>query len=61
VTCAAPFVPVMVPSWLVVTPDPAVALPSSGGQNDRQLPVHVDLVGVSDANMYSVFPEPSVR
>ena len=60
-TCAAPFVPVIVLSLLAVTPEPAVALPSSGGQNDRQLPVHVDLEEVSDANMYSVFPEPSVR
>jgi hypothetical protein len=56
-----PFVPVIVLSLLAVTPEPAVALPSSGGQNDRQLPVHVDLEEVSDANMYSVFPEPSVR
>ena len=61
VTCAEPFVPVIVLSLLAVTPEPAVALPSSGGQNDRQLPVHVDLEEVSDANMYSVFPEPSVR
>jgi hypothetical protein len=39
-----------------VTPDPAVAGPLTGGQNVAHDPVHLDVVGVSGTNQYTVKP-----
>lgn len=53
----------MVASMLLVTLPDAAGVPVvvSGGQYVAQVPEHVDLDEVSDANMYNDLPEPSVR
>ncbi len=51
--CVEPSERVIVLS-LPVTPLPAVAGPSTGGQNFAHPPLQLDLVAVSGANQYSV-------
>jgi hypothetical protein len=46
---------VMTPS-LPVTPGPAVAGPSTGTKNSKQVPVHFDVVGVSNVYQYKTKP-----
>src|SRR5664279_2832450 len=53
----------MVASLLLVALPMACAVEPvvKGGQYIAQVPEHADLVDVSEANMYNVLPEPSVR
>lgn len=53
----------MVASMLLLARPDAVGVPVvvRGGQYVAQVPEHVDLDEVSDANMYRDLPEPSVR
>jgi hypothetical protein len=55
VACVEPSDRLIVPS-LPVTPAPAVTGPLTGGQIDAHDPLHLDVVGVSGANQYSVKP-----
>jgi hypothetical protein len=55
VACSEPPDLVIVPS-LPVTPEPAVAGPTTGGQKVAHEPVHFDVVEVSGTNQYKVNP-----